>query len=449
MVHTSSAEHAPALEIVRRLQGEGHEAYFVGGCVRDWMLDLPVRDIDIATSAHPEQIKELFEKTNDVGAHFGVVLVSLGGGVHEVATFRAEGGYVDHRRPSEVRYGTLHEDFIRRDFTINAIYYNPLTLEIIDPADGSSDLREKVLRAVGDADLRFEEDALRLMRAVRFAARYGLTLHEGTREAIRRHAGTLTAISTERIAEELIKTLTGPAPGKAMRLFAELGLWEHILPEVTALIGCEQPPQYHPEGDVFVHTALVMDGIAERAGEAGPAAALALGGLLHDIGKPATFVLEDRIRFPGHAEVGATMAEGICRRLRLPTRMTEQVTALVANHMRFMDVQRMKRSTLRRFLAMPDFDLHLALHHADCSASHGQLDNHAFCVAQREAIEREEGEQRMMPAALINGEDLIELGMKPGPGFKVLLDEVMDEALEGRVTTREEALAWVRGRGGS
>lgn len=445
MLHASSLASAPALEIVRRLQQAGHQAFFVGGCVRDWMLDLPVKDIDIATSAHPDQIAQLFERCKLAGAHFGVMLVALGESMHEVATFRAEGSYVDHRRPSEVRFGTLEEDVQRRDFTINAIYYDPVSCEKFDPCDGASDLRERMLRTVGDPRQRFEEDALRLMRAVRFTARYGLAIHERTREAILLHAPTLREISIERIGDELLKTLTGPDPGRAMHLYHELGLWPFIIPEVEALVGCEQPPQFHPEGDVFVHTALALDSVAASAqarGEAVPPE-LALAMLLHDIGKPATFVFEGRIRFPGHAEVGAQMAGEIGRRLRLPTRMVDRVVELVANHMRFMDVRHMKRSTLRRFLGMPDFDLHLALHHADCSASNGDLGNYSFCVEQRAAIECEDHARALVPPCPITGADLIALGLKPGPDFKRLLDAVMDEVLEGRITTRDQALTWI------
>lgn len=434
-----------ARHLVSALQRAGQEAYFVGGAVRNWMLKLPVKDVDIATSAPPEAVSALFDTSKSVGAHFGVVLVRVGEHVYEIATFRAEGSYIDHRRPSEVRYGTLEEDYRRRDFTINAMYYDPLAGRLIDPAGGRVDLARRLLRTVGNPHERFAEDALRLMRAVRFSVRYGLELEPATREALRAHAPTLAQISPERVSDELLRILTGPDPGRAMHLLSELGLWPFIMPEIEPMRGCEQPPNFHPEGDVFVHTALALEKLAEAwPGE--PPAELALGVLLHDVGKPPTFVVEDRIRFPEHQRVGAAMADEIGRRLRLSNRQRELVVELVAEHMRFMDVQHMKRSTLRRFLGLKDFDLHLALHKADCLASHGHLDNYQFCQAMRRELAEEDQHRALLPPPLLRGGDLLALGLKPGPRFKELLEAVREEQLEGRLSERAQALAWLQAR---
>jgi len=435
---------AQAGAVVRALQEAGHEAYFVGGAVRNWALGLPLKDIDIATSAPPEAVAALFDESRSVGAHFGVMLVHREAFTFEVATFRAEGSYVDHRRPGEVRYGSLGEDYVRRDFTVNAMYYDPVAARLIDPAGGQADLARRLLRAVGDPDRRFAEDALRLLRAVRFAVRYDLEIEPATAEALRAHAPTLREISLERIADELVRILTGPHPGRAMRLMDELGLWPGVIPEIEPMHGCQQPPNFHPEGDVFVHTALVLDHLA-LAWPGEPPAELALGALLHDVGKPPTFEEDgDRIRFPEHQRVGAEMADRIGRRLRLSNRLRETVVELVGDHMRFMDAPRMKRSTLRRFLGRPDFDLHLALHQADCLASHGNLDNYYFCIELRKKIAEEDRQAALLPPPLIGGRDLIALGLKPGPTFKKLLDAAREEQLEGKLHTREEALAWIK-----
>ncbi len=435
-----------ALAAVKTLRAGGHEAWFVGGAVRNWLMGVPLKDIDIATSATPGMVQELFENTRAVGAHFGVVLVTVDGYTHEVATFRCEGSYVDRRRPESVRYGTREEDWRRRDFTINALYYDPLGGEIFDPAGGRTDIARRRLATVGDPRQRFEEDALRLMRAIRFAARYGLEIAPETASAIEACAPYLSDISAERVADELIRIVTGPHPGRAMRLMSDLGLWAEVVPEIEALHGCEQPANFHPEGDVFVHTALVLDGLRDSwAGD--PPPELALAALLHDVGKPPTFERgADRIRFPEHQSVGANMADAIGRRLKLSGRMRDEIGELVANHMRFMDVQRMGRSTLRRFLGRPDFDLHLALHRADCVGSHNKLDNYAFCIEMREQIAREDREQALIPKPLVNGDDLIAMGLTPGPLFGQLLNEVHERQLEGQIATRDEALAWLRER---
>lgn len=435
-----------ALAIVKRLQNSGHEAWYVGGAVRNWLMREPLKDIDIATSARPDVVKTLLPAAKSVGAHFGVVLVTLDGHTHEVATFRSEGSYVDRRRPESVRYGTIEEDWRRRDFTINALYYDPIAGKIFDPADGRADIARRRLATVGNPNERFEEDALRLMRAVRFAARYDLEIEPETAAAIRTCAPYLSDISAERVADELIKIMTGPNPGRAMRMMSELGLWAEVIPEIEAMHGCEQPANFHPEGDVFVHTALVLDAIrASWPGE--PPPELALAALLHDVGKPPTFeVGEDRIRFPEHQSVGANMADAIGQRLKLSGKMRDEISELVANHMRFMDVQRMGRSTLRRFLGREDFEFHLALHKADCLGSHNKLDNYEFCIAMRRRIAEEDREQALIPKPLVNGDDLIAMGLKPGPQFSKLLNEVHERQLEGEINNRDEALAWLRER---
>jgi poly(A) polymerase len=439
---------ADARVVADRLRRAGHEAFFVGGCVRNWLLGMPIADVDLATSATPDQVAPIFEKTKTVGAHFGVMLVVLERHTFEVATFRSEGSYVDRRRPDQVRFGTLEEDWPRRDFTVNAMYYDTAEGRLFDPAGGADDLRRRVLRTVGPPDRRFDEDALRLMRAVRFAVRYGLEIDPPTADAIRAHAAGLAEISIERIADELLRILTGPRPGGAMHLMDALGLWPYVIPEIVAMKGCEQPANFHPEGDVFVHTALVLDGAAETWPEPPTPAALALAALLHDVGKPPTFeVGPDRIRFPEHQRVGAEMALAICRRLRLPTRLGEQVAELVGSHMRFMDVRRMKRSTLRRFLGGEDFDLHLALHKADCLGSHRKLDNHAFCIKQRNELAADAADPSvLLPEPLINGRELIALGMTPGPALGKLLNEIRDRQLEGELTSAEQALDFAKER---
>jgi poly(A) polymerase len=325
------------------------------------------------------------------------------------------------------------------------MYYDPVNGRLVDPAEGRRDLERRLLRTVGNPHHRFEEDALRLMRAVRFAVRYELDLEPSTQEAIRAHAPTLREISMERIADELLRILTGPHPGRAMHLLSALGLWPFIIPEIEAMHGCEQPPNFHPEGDVFIHTAMVLDFLKD-AWAGPPPAELALAALLHDVGKPPTFTIEDRIRFPEHQRVGAEMADRIGRELRLSNRQREQVVELVAHHMRFMDVPRMKRSTLRRFLGRPDFDLHLALHKADCLGSHRNLDNYFFCIEKRRELAEEDRSEALLPPPLVGGNDLIALGLKPGPPFKELLEAVREEQLEGRLKSREEALEWLRTR---
>lgn len=433
VINCDTVECRAAVEIVRRLCAAGHEAYIVGGAVRNHLLGMPAKDYDVATSARPQQVAGLFAHTMMVGAAFGVALVVLDATRTEVATFRRDGRYIDHRHPSEVHFSTAAEDARRRDFTINALFYDPLRDRVIDFVNGRRDLEARMLRTVGDPGERFTEDALRILRAVRFASRFNLTIDPATREAIRGHRRLLERISAERVRAELVMILTGPAPGDAVRRMHELDLLEVVLPEVAAMAGVAQPPQFHPEGDVLTHTIAALNAMPPS-----PSATLAFGVLLHDAGKPLTQTETDRIRFNGHAPVGAELASQVCRRLRFSNEQRKQIAGLVKDHMRFLEVRRMKRSKLRRFLAKPRFEEDLALHRADCLASHGSLGNYLFCQAVLEDLRQEN--ENAAPPPLVNGDDLIALGQKPGPHFKTLLQEIYDRQLEGEFTTREQAL---------
>jgi poly(A) polymerase len=435
--------------IVKRLREAGHQAYFAGGCVRDLLLGREPKDFDVATSATPDLVLAGFEKTFAVGAHFGVVLVvSPGpGGTEiqtEVATFRNDGAYGDGRRPDSVRFSkSAVEDVQRRDFTINGMLLDPLELRatgsvaaaLLDTVGGQQDLVAGLVRAIGDPARRFAEDKLRMLRAVRFAARFEFVIETVTEAEIRAQAATIHQVSAERIRDELTRMLTEGHARLAFELLARTGLLEQVLPEVARMHGVEQPPEYHPEGDVWVHTLLLLGNLP-----AGASATLAWGALLHDIGKPATFVrAPDRIRFNGHAEVGAAIAADICRRLRFSNEDTTQILSLVANHMRFGDVEKMKESTLKRFFRLPRFDEHLELHRIDCRSSHGLLRLYEYAKDRY----RQMPADQVRPALLVTGRDLIEAGYPPGPLFKKLLALAEDAQLDGRISTREEGLALV------
>jgi putative nucleotidyltransferase with HDIG domain len=415
-----------AVEIAQRLRGAGHEALLVGGCVRSLWLGETPKDYDVATSARPENIRGLFERTIPVGISFGVLIVHQRGVSTEVATFRADGRYLDKRRPESVTFSDARADALRRDFTVNALFLDPLTGEVIDHVGGLGDLKAGLIRTVGDPRARFAEDALRLLRAVRFAARCDFTIEGETWKALRQLTPTIGAISAERIGDEVVKLLTGPHAGNGLRLLEASGLLRAILPEVAAMRGVEQPPEFHPEGDVLTHTALCLDHLPPD-----PSPAVALGVLLHDIGKPPTFErAPDRIRFSGHDSLGAEMAIRICRRLRLPNTLIERVADLVRQHMRFKDVGNMRPATLKRFLLQRGFDEHLALHRCDALGSMGTEDLVAWCEAKREEL-RQEGESHL-PPPLLTGDDLIALG------------GVQTEQLEGRLNSPEAARAFVR-----
>ncbi len=425
-----------ATAVVRRLRQAGHTAYWAGGCVRDMLLGRTPRDYDIATDAVPDAVLALFPRSSAVGKSFGVVIVPLAGFVFEIATFRRDHGGNDGRHPESVSFTTAPEDAARRDFTVNAMFFDPLDESLHDYVHGRADLEASCIRCVGEPDRRFAEDHLRLLRAVRFAATLDFEIEPRTAEAISRHAGTLSRISAERIRDEFTRTLMeARRPGQALRLLDDLGLLPVFLPEVSALKYQDQPREFHPEGDVFTHTALMLDTMGTRS----PALAYAI--LLHDIAKPATaFHDGTRLRFHGHAERGVPMADAIMRRLRLSNRLIQDVSACVGRHMRFMDVQKMRRSTLRRLVGSPAFNLELDLHRLDCLASNGLMDNHEFLCRAREQLA---GEQAL-PAPWITGSDLIALGMIPGPRIGRLLREAYDLQLEGTVPDRDHLLADIR-----
>lgn len=429
-----------AESIVKRLRVEGYDAYFAGGCVRDLLLGHMPADFDVATSAHPDVVLKLFPRTFAVGAHFGVILVAdeIDGQqiVTEVATFRSDEAYTDGRRPESVRFSeSAEEDVVRRDFTINGMLLDPQTGEVLDFVGGRVDLVAKQIRAIGDPAQRFDEDRLRMLRAIRFAARFGFAIEARTEAAIRRFASRIHQVSCERIRDELTRMLTEGHARNAFELLDRTCLLKEALPEIDRLHGVQQPPEFHPEGDVWTHTMMVLEQLP-----VGVSPALAWGALLHDVGKPATFQSgPGRIRFNGHVEVGVRITEDICRRLRFSNEETEQIVSLVENHMRFGDVERMKASTLKRFFRLKGFPEHLALHKMDCLASHGSLELYNFAKSKYETTPDEE----VRPSLLLTGRDLIEAGYKPGPDFKRLLALAEDAQLEGRIRTREEALALV------
>jgi poly(A) polymerase len=431
-----------ATKVLTTLRQHGYSAYFVGGCVRDLLLGCEPADYDVATDATPDTVLRIFPESIAVGAQFGVVLVLLSpqDGAPpfkvEVATYRSDIGYTDGRHPDQVRFAkTPQEDVQRRDFTINGLLLDPIKNEVLDYVHGQADLNAKIVRTIGDPQERFTEDKLRTLRAVRFAARLGYEIEPTTFAAVQRLAAKIGQVSRERIRDELDKMLTEGHARRAFELLDSTGLLKVVLPEVAAMKGVQQPPQFHPEGDVWIHTLLLLEGL-----EKGCASALAWGVLLHDVGKPPTFrVAPDRIRFDQHAEVGTKMAEEICRRLRFSNETTEQVMQLVANHMRFGDVKRMKASTLKRFMRLPRFEEHLELHRLDCNASHRDLSLYEYA---KERFENTPQEQ-IRPAPLLNGDDLIAAGWRPGPHFKTALEAVEDAQLEGTVTSREEALSYV------
>jgi len=420
--------------VTETLQRAGFRAYINGGAVRDHLLGVAPKDVDVATSARPADVSALFPESRLVGAAFGVVLVRVEDHPIEVATFRSEGPYLDGRHPSEVRFATEEEDVRRRDFTVNGMLLDPATGEVIDHVGGRRDLAARVLRAIGDPRERFREDHLRLLRAVRFAAQLGFDIEEGTRAAVAELAPLAERVAAERTRDELVRILTGPDPERGLRLLRETGLLGAILPDVAKMEGVEQPAEFHPEGDVLEHTILVFRHL-ER-----PSPELALGALLHDVGKPPTLVRADRIRFPEHSRVGAEMADRIGRELRLSNDSREHVVALVANHMKFKDVRQMRASTLKRFLGMPRFGDHLDLHRADCLASHGLLDNWEYARDRREEL----GEQEIHPPRLVSGDDLMEIGWAEGPELGRELRAIEELQLEGTIRTRDEALARAR-----
>ena len=458
---TDAKQHA--VHIVRTLREGGYQAYLCGGCVRDLLLKREPADYDVTTDATPAEVMRIFPETYAVGAQFGVVLVpipseeragpddhppvsspeaqkdfrpSTKANVVEVATFRSDVSYTDGRHPDAVRFSKdPREDVERRDFTINGLLMDPMSGEVLDFVGGRGDLEAQIIRAIGDPRRRFTEDKLRMLRAVRFAARFGYKIDDFTFAAIQELAPQIHQVSPERIREELSKMLAEGHAREAFLLLDQSGLLREVLPEISAMKGVEQPPQYHPEGDVFVHTLLLLEKLPHQS-----SVTLAWGALLHDVGKPSTFrVAPDRIRFDGHVEVGVKMGEAICRRLRFSNDETEQILALIDNHMRFAHVLQMKESTLKKFLRMTEFDEHLELHRMDCQASHGILTAYDFAKEKLATIPP----NRMRPAPLVTGDDLIAAGYSPGPRFKEILSAIEDGQLEGRFTSKEDAMEFV------
>jgi poly(A) polymerase len=418
---------------------KGRQAFLVGGCVRDLLLSREPADFDVSTDATPDQVISLFPESVAVGAQFGVVVIPLGKHKVEVATFRSDIGSADGRHPERVVFSSSPEqDVQRRDFTINGLLMRHDTGAVLDFVSGQADLHAGIVRAIGEPEWRFAEDKLRMLRAVRFSARFGFKIDAATLEAIRLHAHEIGQVSAERIREELTKLLTEGAARRAMELLDETKLLKYVLPEVAAMQGVEQPPQYHPEGDVWTHSLLMLEGLP-----AGGSATLAWGILLHDVGKPPTFrpVSEtgDRIRFNGHVEVGVRMAEVICRRLRFSNDEANQILALIANHMRFIDVRRMRASTLKRFIRLPRFDEHLALHRLDCLSSHRRLDAYDFVRRTLDEIPAAE----IRPVRWLTGVDLQDLGYEPGPVFSQILHSLEDAQLEGTLKSKQDAIAYV------
>jgi poly(A) polymerase len=460
-------DRTPQFEAARRivvaLREAGYEAYFAGGCVRDLLLGREPEDYDVATSAPPDVVLQMFEKTFAVGAQFGVVLVASSAAaqhspgppdqvVTEVATFRSDGLYSDGRHPDAVTYTlSATEDVQRRDFTINGLLLDPLhkglshsladpgaiRAAVIDHVGGLADIEAGVIRAIGNPERRFDEDHLRLLRAARFAARFGFAIEPATFAAIRALAGRAQAVSRERIRDELTKMLTEGRARRAFELLDESGLLKEVLPEVARMKGVQQPPQFHPEGDVWVHTLLLLEQL-----EPGCSPTLAWGALLHDVGKPSTFRMAERIRFDGHVDVGVAIATDICRRFRFSNDETRQILALIENHIRFADAPKMKTSTLKRFFRLENFDEHLALHRMDCLAAHGNLDLWNFVRERRETMP----EEVVRPKPLLTGRELIAAGYVPDARFKEMLHMVEDAQLEGTISTEREAMALVKAR---
>jgi poly(A) polymerase len=432
---------ALARRVIKRLRDSGFEAYLAGGCVRDAVMGREPKDFDVATSALPDQVEGMFSHTVAVGKAFGVIVVlddAIDGLSVEVATFRHDGPYLDGRHPSSVRFTTAAEDAARRDFTINALFMDPETGEVHDFVGGLADIENRVIRAVGEPRARFAEDKLRLMRAVRFAAALNFDIEEATWQVVSEMGGDLLVVSAERIGAELTKMLLSRGQSRAFRLMFESGLLDVVLPEVAAMFGVQQPPEFHPEGDVFTHTMLALDLMPYPV-----TITLALGVLLHDVAKPPTFDDgTDRIRFNGHDKLGAEMAGTILRRLKFPVETIVRVQSLITDHLKFMNAHKMKTSTLKRFVRKPHFDEDLELHRIDCLAGPGTLETYHFLKAKLAQFEREP--ETLRPQLPIDGHDLKTLGLPPGPLYKELLAALEDEILEGRIQGKDQALEFVK-----
>jgi poly(A) polymerase len=426
-----------AREIAAKLRERGHIAYFAGGCVRDIVRRETPKDFDIATDATPQIVQQTFARTYAVGAHFGVIVVVESGFQFEVATFRSDDAYIDGRRPSSVRFSSPEEDAKRRDFTINGMFYDPLTNKVIDFVGGRADLDAKLIRAIGEPAQRFQEDRVRMLRAVRFATVLDYKIDNQTWQAITANSKAINEISAERIREELVRIFLSPSRVRGWDLLDESGLMRAILPELEAMKGCAQPEQFHPEGDVFEHTRLMLKLLPERV-----SMPLVLSALFHDIAKPVTATVDQtgRIRFNEHDRIGAAMTEQIMERLRFSRAEIDTTVEMVRQHMVFKDVPKMRVAKLKRFMARPTFEDELELHRVDCASSHRMLDNYEFLLRKREEFANEP----IIPPPLVRGEDLIALGLKPGPNFGKILEAVETRQLEGALKDRQEALEWVR-----
>ena len=426
-----------ARDVVARLRESGHIAYFAGGCVRDIVRSQIPKDFDIATDARPEVVQRLFSRTHAVGAHFGVILVLENNFQFEVATFRSDDAYIDGRHPSAVHFSSPEEDAKRRDFTINGMFYDPVAEKVIDFVGGCADIAAKLLRAIGDPAQRFAEDRLRMLRAVRLATVLDYKIDKQTWDALLANAASINQISAERIRDELMRIFLSPSRTRGWDLLDSSGLMRAILPEIEAMKGCKQPEQFHPEGDVFEHTRLMLQFLTEKV-----SVPLVFSVLLHDVAKPRTATVDEtgRIRFSGHDRIGAEMTEKIMRRLRFSGAEIDATVEMVRQHMVFKDVPKMREAKLKRFMARPTFDDELELHRVDCEGSHRMLDNYEFLLRKREEFASEP----IIPPPLVRGDDLIALGLKPGPKFGGILEAVETRQLEGTLRTREEALDWVK-----
>ena len=426
-----------AREIAKRLRDRGHVAYFAGGCVRDMVRGLAPKDFDIATDATPDVVQKIFPHTYAVGAHFGVVVVVDSGLNFEVATFRSDGTYLDHRHPVDVRFSSPEEDARRRDFTINGMFFDPAKNEVIDFVGGRADIDAKIVRAIGQPRARFEEDRLRMLRAIRFATVLDYRIDNETWKALVENAPAINEISAERIRDELLKIFLAANRVRGWELLDESGLMRAVLPELDTMKGCLQPEQFHPEGDVFQHTRLMLGMLPEKV-----SAPLVFAVLLHDVAKPVTATIDEtgRIRFNEHDRIGAAMTEGIMERLRFSRAEIDAAVEMVRQHMVFKDVPKMRVAKLKRFMARPTFEEELELHRVDCASSHRMMDNYEFLLRKREEFANEP----IIPPPLVRGDDLIALGMKPGPKFSEILEAVETRQLEGALKDREQALAWVK-----
>jgi poly(A) polymerase len=438
MDHLETAREA-ATHVARQLMAQGKVAWLAGGCVRDGLMGRTPKDYDIATDARPEEVECIFPGSMTVGAHFGVVVVRRSGHQIEVATFRRDGTYTDGRHPESVTFSSAEEDAQRRDFTINGLFQDPISGEVVDYVGGRADIHRQLLRAIGQPRARFQEDHLRLLRAIRFATVLGFELEPETWQAVCELSPQITTVSAERVRDEFSKIMVHSERVRGFDLLVQSGLMAHILPEILVLQGCEQPPQFHPEGDVYVHTRLMLTKLQPES-----TLPVVLSVLLHDIAKPATQTVDDtgRIRFNGHDRLGAEMAEVILRRMKYPNHVIDSVVEAVDNHMVFKDVPKMRVSKLKRFMARPNFETEMELHRVDCLGCHGFLDNYDFLRAKQ----AEFASEPLIPERILTGADLLDLGWPAGPTVGQILTEAQNLQLEGTLTTREQALTWAKDR---